>query len=151
MAKMNFKIWRGLQDKGGYQDYSTEITDGMVVLDAVHQIQKESASDLACRWNCKAGKCGSCSAEVNGNPRLMCMTRMSDLPTGEPVTIESHPGGVHGIEVAGEFRRLLRRRARPRELLAPYRSSSKVFAVADRADLRPVVRQFCGPLWPRRA
>jgi succinate dehydrogenase / fumarate reductase iron-sulfur subunit len=60
----------------------------MVVLDAVHQIQAESANDLAVRWNCKAGKCGSCSAEVNGNPRLMCMTRLSDLPLDRPVTIE---------------------------------------------------------------
>ena len=60
----------------------------MVVLDAVHQIQAESAGDLAVRWNCKAGKCGSCSAEVNGHPRLMCMTRMSDLPEDGPVTIE---------------------------------------------------------------
>ena len=48
----------------------------MVVLDAVHQIQATQANDLACRWNCKAGKCGSCSAEINGKPRLMCMTRM---------------------------------------------------------------------------
>ena len=40
------------------------------------------AHDLACRWNCKAGKCGSCSAEINGKPQLMCMTRLDDLPLG---------------------------------------------------------------------
>ena len=88
MARATFRIWRGDQGGGELKDYATEITEGMVVLDAVHQIQAESAPDLAVRWNCKAGKCGSCSAEVNGNPRLMCMTRMSDLPLGEPVTIE---------------------------------------------------------------
>ena len=60
----------------------------MVVLDAVHQIQAEQAPDLAVRWNCKAGKCGSCSAEINGKPRLMCMTRLNDLPLDEPVTVE---------------------------------------------------------------
>ena len=60
----------------------------MVVLDAVHDIQATQANDLACRWNCKAGKCGSCSAEVNGMPKLMCMTRMSDLPLDKPITIE---------------------------------------------------------------
>ena len=60
----------------------------MVVLDAVHDIQATQANDLACRWNCKAGKCGSCSAEVNGMPKLMCMTRMSDLPLDKPMTIE---------------------------------------------------------------
>jgi succinate dehydrogenase / fumarate reductase iron-sulfur subunit len=60
----------------------------MVVLDAVHNIQAESAPDLACRWNCKAGKCGSCSAEINGMPRLMCMTRLNSLDLEKPVTIE---------------------------------------------------------------
>ena len=63
----------------------------MVVLDAVHQIQAEQANDLAVRWNCKAGKCGSCSAEVNGKPRLMCMTRMNSIDTEKPVTVEPLP------------------------------------------------------------
>ncbi|MXZ75366.1 MAG: succinate dehydrogenase/fumarate reductase iron-sulfur subunit [Gemmatimonadetes bacterium] len=88
MATANFRIWRGDSESGGFEDYSTEIDEGMVVLDAVHQIQAESAPDLAVRWNCKAGKCGSCSAEVNGHPKLMCMTRMSDLPEDETITIE---------------------------------------------------------------
>ncbi len=88
MAKASFRIWRGDSGGGSFHDYETEISDGMVVLDAVHQIQAETAGDLACRWNCKAGKCGSCSAEINGVPRLMCMTRLGDLPHGEPVTIE---------------------------------------------------------------
>src|SRR5205823_7814754 len=60
----------------------------MVVLDAVNRIQAAQANDLACRWNCKAGKCGSCSAEVNGMPKLMCMTRLSELPLEKPVTVE---------------------------------------------------------------
>src|SRR3954451_7730788 len=60
----------------------------MVVLDAVHKIQAEHASDLAVRWNCKAGKCGSCSAEINGMPKLMCMTRLSDIDLSIPITIE---------------------------------------------------------------
>ena len=90
MARTEFKIWRqdGAEGEGSWLDCATDVTEGMVVLDAVHQIQAETASDLAVRWNCKAGKCGSCSAEVNGNPRLMCMTRMSDLPTDQPVVIE---------------------------------------------------------------
>jgi succinate dehydrogenase / fumarate reductase iron-sulfur subunit len=88
MAQVTFKVWRGTREGGSFADYKTEITEGMVVLDAVHQIQAESAGDLAARWNCKAGKCGSCSAEVNGMPKLMCMTRMTDLPTDQPVTIE---------------------------------------------------------------
>src|SRR6202045_2338383 len=83
-----FRIWRGDAKGGAFVDYTTEISEGMVVLDAVHQIQAAQANDLAVRWNCKAGKCGSCSAEVNGNPRLMCMTRLNQLNLTEPVTIE---------------------------------------------------------------
>jgi succinate dehydrogenase / fumarate reductase iron-sulfur subunit len=83
-----FRIWRGDAKAAGFRDYTTAVSEGMVVLDAVHQIQAEQAGDLAVRWNCKAGKCGSCSAEVNGKPRLMCMTRLNELNLGEPVTIE---------------------------------------------------------------
>jgi succinate dehydrogenase / fumarate reductase, iron-sulfur subunit len=83
-----FRIWRGDRERGEFVEYSTEITEGMVVLDAVHEIQAKQAPDLACRWNCKAGKCGSCSSEINGRPRLMCMTRMDTLPDGKPVTVE---------------------------------------------------------------
>ncbi len=88
MPKATFRIWRGDAKAGKFEDYATEVGEGMVVLDAVHQIQAEAANDLAVRWNCKAGKCGSCSAEVNGMPRLMCMTRLDELPLEEPVTIE---------------------------------------------------------------
>ena len=88
MSMVTLRIWRGNSDGGTLQDYSAEAGEGMVVLDAVHQVQATQAPDLACRWNCKAGKCGSCSAEINGKPRLMCMTRLTDLPPGEPVTVE---------------------------------------------------------------
>jgi succinate dehydrogenase / fumarate reductase, iron-sulfur subunit len=86
--KATFKVWRGNGTEGSLETYSTAVSEGMVVLDAIHQIQAESANDLAVRWNCKAGKCGSCSAEVNGKPKLMCMTRLSDLDLSEPVTVE---------------------------------------------------------------
>ena len=88
MKTATFRIWRGDAQGGKFQDYSTAVSEGMVVLDAIHRIQAEQANDLACRWNCKAGKCGSCSAEVNGLPRLMCMTRLSELPLEKPVTVE---------------------------------------------------------------
>src|SRR5438067_10407921 len=87
MATATFRIWRGEHGEGKFQDYTAEVGEGMVVLDVVHQIQAEQANDLAVRWNCKAGKCGSCSAEVNGMPKLMCMTRLSDLDLGQPVTV----------------------------------------------------------------
>jgi succinate dehydrogenase / fumarate reductase, iron-sulfur subunit len=83
-----FRIRRGDAQGGRFVDYTTEVAEGMVVLDAVHRIQAEKAPDLAVRWNCKAGKCGSCSAEVNGMPKLMCMSRLSDLPLDKPVVLE---------------------------------------------------------------
>jgi succinate dehydrogenase / fumarate reductase iron-sulfur subunit len=85
-----FRIWRTEPGGGGggFIEYRTEVSEGMVVLDAVHRIQAEQAGDLAVRWNCKAGKCGSCSAEINGMPRLMCMTRLNQLDLTAPVTVE---------------------------------------------------------------
>ncbi len=88
MSTATFRIWRGNNDGGQYHELSTQVSEGMVVLDAVHQIQAEKANDLAVRWNCKAGKCGSCSAEINGIPKLMCMTRLNQLDLSKPVTIE---------------------------------------------------------------
>jgi succinate dehydrogenase / fumarate reductase iron-sulfur subunit len=88
MTTANFRIWRGERGTGAFVDYHTDVSEGMVVLDAVHDVQARQANDLACRWNCKAGKCGSCSAEINGKPRLMCMTRLNELDLDQPVTIE---------------------------------------------------------------
>jgi succinate dehydrogenase / fumarate reductase iron-sulfur subunit len=88
MSKAVFRIWRGDAQGGAFKDYETEVSEGMVVLDVVHRIQAEQANDLAVRWNCKAGKCGSCSAEINGQPRLMCMTRLDEIPIDVPVTVQ---------------------------------------------------------------
>ncbi|MGO4755810.1 2Fe-2S iron-sulfur cluster-binding protein, partial [Streptomyces sp. 2MCAF27] len=83
----HFKVWRGDVEGGGLKDFHVEVNEGEVVLDIVHRIQATQAPDLAVRWNCKAGKCGSCSAEINGRPRLMCMTRMSVFGRDETLTI----------------------------------------------------------------
>jgi succinate dehydrogenase / fumarate reductase, iron-sulfur subunit len=82
-----FRVWRGDADKGDLQDYTIDVNEGEVVLDIIHRLQATEAPDLAVRWNCKAGKCGSCSAEINGRPRLLCMTRMSTFTEDEVVTV----------------------------------------------------------------
>ncbi|MFE9425374.1 succinate dehydrogenase/fumarate reductase iron-sulfur subunit [Kitasatospora sp. NPDC006697] len=87
MSTREFRIWRGEAGEGGFASYRVEVNEGEVVLDLVHRLQATQAPDLAVRWNCKAGKCGSCSAEVNGRPRLLCMTRMSALPPDGPVVL----------------------------------------------------------------
>jgi succinate dehydrogenase / fumarate reductase iron-sulfur subunit len=81
------RVFRGDRNEASFRDYTVPLHEGMVVLDAIHHVQAHEAPDLACRWNCKAGRCGSCSAEVNGKPKLMCMTRMDQFPVGEPVTV----------------------------------------------------------------
>jgi succinate dehydrogenase / fumarate reductase iron-sulfur subunit len=88
VSTATFRIWRGDKTSSKFVDYTAEVSEGMVVLDAVHHIQATAANDLAVRWNCKAGKCGSCSAEINGQPKLMCMTRLNTLPLDQPVTVE---------------------------------------------------------------
>ena len=87
-TKATFRIFRGDASGGELKDYEAEVGEGMVVLDVVHDIQATQANDMAVRWNCKAGKCGSCSAEINGMPRLMCMTRCNEIDLTQPVTIE---------------------------------------------------------------
>ncbi|WP_278260998.1 succinate dehydrogenase/fumarate reductase iron-sulfur subunit [Nocardia sp. AG03] len=82
-----FRVWRGDIDGGGLHDFTVLVNEGEVVLDIIHRLQATQAPDLAVRWNCKAGKCGSCSAEVNGRPRLLCMTRMSTFTPEEVITV----------------------------------------------------------------
>ncbi|PUB24884.1 succinate dehydrogenase subunit B [Promicromonospora sp. AC04] len=82
-----FRVWRGDADGGALVDFEVEVNEGEVVLDVLHRLQATQTPDLAVRWNCKAGKCGSCSAEINGRPRLLCMTRMSVFEQSEVVTI----------------------------------------------------------------
>jgi succinate dehydrogenase / fumarate reductase iron-sulfur subunit len=87
MRIRTFRIWRGDAGDGALADYQVEVNEGEVVLDVIHRLQATQAPDLACRWNCKAGKCGSCSVEINGHPRLACMTRMSTFEPDQPVTV----------------------------------------------------------------
>ncbi len=87
MTTRHFRIWRGEDENGELQDFQVEVHDGEVVLDVIHRIQATQAPDLAVRWNCKAGKCGSCSTEINGMPKLACMARMSTFGEDETITV----------------------------------------------------------------
>src|SRR5881397_2010983 len=86
MANVTLRVFRGNKDGGAAADYTVPVAPGMVVLDALHYIQGHLSSDLAVRWNCKAARCGSCSAEVNGRPRLMCKTRL-DTYAGQRIHV----------------------------------------------------------------
>jgi len=84
---LRMRVWRGDASGGDFSSYVVPVEEGEVVLDAIHRLQAEQTPDLAVRWNCKAGKCGSCSAEINGKPRLMCMTRLSSFDPTETITV----------------------------------------------------------------
>ena len=86
--KRKIRLQRGEPNNLRLDEIKIEVETGMVVLDAIHLIQATEAPDLAVRWNCKAGKCGSCSAEVNGEPKLTCMTRLSDYPEDQTLTVQ---------------------------------------------------------------
>jgi succinate dehydrogenase / fumarate reductase iron-sulfur subunit len=88
MSKRTFKVWRGDATGGELKTFEVEVDPGMVVLDVLHRIQAREANDLALRWNCKAGKCGSCSVEINGKPRLSCMTRMNSYGPDETIQVQ---------------------------------------------------------------
>jgi len=88
MAKRVFRVWRGNVEGGDFKQFDVDVDPGMVVLDVLHRIQAQQANDLALRWNCKAGKCGSCSMEINGRPRLACMTRMNIFSDTETITCQ---------------------------------------------------------------
>jgi succinate dehydrogenase / fumarate reductase, iron-sulfur subunit len=88
MSKRTFKVWRGDGEGGEFKNFEVDVDPGMVVLDVLHRIQARDANDLALRWNCKAGKCGSCSMEINGKPRLACMTRMNVFTEDETITCQ---------------------------------------------------------------
>ena len=89
MSVAKLRIYRGDSNGGQEVEYEVPIEEGMVVLDAIFFVQANYAGDLAVRWNCKAGKCGSCSAEINGMPKLTCKTRLDTLPLDKPITV--HP------------------------------------------------------------
>jgi succinate dehydrogenase iron-sulfur subunit len=89
MPNILMRVFRGSpKEAGTFAEFDVPVEEGMVVLDALHWIQAHAAPDLAVRWNCKAAKCGSCSAEVNGRPSLTCKTRLSDFDPDEPITVE---------------------------------------------------------------
>ena len=86
MAQRTFNVLRGDKDSAKFKAYQVDVEEGMVVLDGLFEVQSQHANDMAIRWNCKAGKCGSCSMEINGRPKLACMTRLSDFDDDQTIT-----------------------------------------------------------------
>jgi len=85
ISDLELRIWRGDAAGGELISYRVPIREGMVVLDAVLWVQANLAADLAVRWNCKAAKCGSCAAEIDGFPRLLCKSPIAEY--GHELTV----------------------------------------------------------------
>ncbi len=119
-----FRVWRGDDESGELKDFTVEVNEGEVVLDVIHRLQATQTPDLAVRWNCKAGKCGSCSAEINGKPRLLCMTRMSTFEEADTITVTP----MRGFPVVRDL---------VTDVSFNYQKAREVPSFAPPADLRP--------------
>src|SRR3982074_620096 len=75
-AQVRMRVWRGDASGGDFRTFEVASEEGMVVLDVIHRIAETQAPDLAVRWNCKAGRCGSRSAQGNGPRRPRGLARM---------------------------------------------------------------------------
>ena len=120
----HFRVWRGDETSGDLHDFDVEVNEGEVVLDIIHRLQATQAPDLAVRWNCKAGKCGSCSAEINGRPKLLCMTRMSTFSESDTITVTP----LRAFPVVRDL---------VTDVSYNYRKAREVPSFAPPADLRP--------------
>src|SRR5262249_54710039 len=86
-TQRRFRVWRGGAAGGGLAGVGVEGKDGGGGFGGIYRPQASPAPPPPGGGDCKAGKCGSCGAEINGQPGLLCMTRMSTLPPRAPVTI----------------------------------------------------------------
>ena len=74
-------------DEPTLQMYNVPYRPDWVVLDALNYIKDTVDGSLTYRWSCRMGVCGSCSAMVNGYPKLTCAAFLSDYLPG-PIRVE---------------------------------------------------------------
>lgn len=86
-AKLEASIWRGDASGGGYRIYEVPARDNQTVLDVVSWIQRNAAPDLAYRFSCRVGMCGSCAMTVNGTPRWTCRTHVRKVLKSNRLTV----------------------------------------------------------------
>jgi len=81
------RIWRGKED-GELVTYQVAARDNQTVLDIVSEVQRLHEPDLAYRFACRVGVCGSCAMTVNGRPRWTCRTHIRKVAGEGILTIE---------------------------------------------------------------
>ncbi len=61
------------------QEYKVPYRRDMVVLDALNYIKDHMDGTLSYRWSCRMGICGSCGANVQGEPKLTCASFLHEF------------------------------------------------------------------------
>ncbi|MFQ5565720.1 MAG: succinate dehydrogenase/fumarate reductase iron-sulfur subunit [Paracoccaceae bacterium] len=86
-GELTVRVWRGAA-QGAFATYRVPARANQTVLDVVTEIQRRQAPDLAYRFACRVGVCGSCAMTVNGVPRWTCRTHVNRVATGGRLTVE---------------------------------------------------------------
>jgi fumarate reductase iron-sulfur subunit len=84
--KLRVKVWRS-ETSGGLVSYEVPRYESQTVLDVVTFIQRQMQPDLAYRFACRVGMCGSCAMNVNGKARWTCRTHVSKVAIGNELEI----------------------------------------------------------------
>ncbi len=83
---MMFRVFRGDDGSGRFEDHEIVPRSGMTVLDALIAIKEERDPTLVFRYACHWAVCGSCAMTIDGVPRLACKTQLSTIKDREGKT-----------------------------------------------------------------
>ncbi|MGF7118055.1 fumarate reductase (CoM/CoB) subunit TfrB [Methanobacterium oryzae] len=75
-------------EKPHYETYNVEKTEKMKILDALNYINEKYNANIAYRCSCRAGQCGSCALNVNGEVVLACKAEIEDKDVIEPLDFD---------------------------------------------------------------
>ena len=87
---MILRVYRSSAEapRGRFDDFTVEAGPGTTVLDALVRLRETEAPDLAFRYACRVGMCGSCAVVVDGRERWGCRTRLAAIARpGATVTL----------------------------------------------------------------
>jgi succinate dehydrogenase / fumarate reductase iron-sulfur subunit/fumarate reductase iron-sulfur subunit len=82
MPKVTIRVQRYAPDadaKPRFESHEVEVGERASILDALFALQRGPLPDLAFRFSCRVGMCGSCAMVVNGREQLSCSTLVRDV------------------------------------------------------------------------
>lgn len=90
MPEITLSVQRTSTDAGAsprFESHQLSVGEKASVLDALFALQRGPCPDLAFRFSCRVGMCGSCAMVVNGREQLTCSTLVKTI--GDKLRIES--------------------------------------------------------------